>query len=466
MSHNYSSEIYRLLKLNKDLENPGNNARQPNDNLPQSTDFFDLPTKDLPDFKDSPAPENISPQNADPYEAEITLADRLVMGIIGEAQPGGNAEKFVSANPSAHIPAIESFEIPGAHVSQGLEDDSEFVSREVEVSEDQMLLFEVLKHKEKKPQKSGSWLKKVRGLFVYPVIFVVAFAFFYVLLNFSSLVKQVSARFVKPQDEQILKQDLKPYYTWMEGYFFAVQNRDLLGPNNDIDKDGLTNADEYVMRTNPLIADSDNDGISDGLEIINGANPWGVGAMTEQQKKLSEQLDMIKINNRISYNAAAIVEQSQKPAAKVDYDLNRQGTISIPKLSLQAPITWSKDPSDFDTDLTKGVVHYPGTALPGEIGTMYISGHSSDYLWKHHDFKRIFAGLNGLSAGDDIFVDIYGMDGKTYTFRYRVTEKNIFKPDDQAQFIDGPTAKLNLSTCWPIGTQRDRFVVSSELVPL
>lgn len=33
------------------------------------------------------------------------------------------------------------------------------------------------------------------------------------------------------------------------------------------------------------------------------------------------------------------------------------------------------------------------------------------------------------------------------------------------QFIDNSGAKLiNLSTCWPIGTQKDRIVVSAILV--
>ncbi|MBI4363399.1 MAG: sortase [Candidatus Doudnabacteria bacterium] len=305
------------------------------------------------------------------------------------------------------------------------------------------------------------------GILVYPAIFLAAFVFFYALLNFSSLTAQVSGWFSKPQDEQILGDDLSAYYNWIGGYYFSVGDFTLLEPNNDIDYDGLTNMDEFTIKTNPTLADSDSDSFSDGIEIINGYNPWGAGRMTEVQSKLASSLDLIKVNNRISYNALAVNGSSQVLGVQtVSFDGTKSGVLSIPKLSLRVPIIWSKNPSDFDGDLTRGVIHYPGTAMPGEQGTVYISGHSSDYLWKNHPFRQVFAKINALNAGDDIFVDVFDLSGNVHNFRYKVVSENIYKPDDQAQFIDNSRARLNLSTCWPIGTQKDRYVVSAELMPL
>lgn len=306
-----------------------------------------------------------------------------------------------------------------------------------------------------------------KELIIYPAIFLAAFIFFFSVLNFSSLSAQVSGWFAKPQEEQILGEDLSEYYKWIGGYFFSVGDTALLGPNNDLDKDGLTNIDEWTIRTNPTIADSDSDGFSDGIEVINSYNPWGAGRMTERQKKLAEGLDLIRVNNRISYNASAVLTQPQVLAAQiVNYDLERSGTLSVPKLNLQVPVIWSKDPSDFDDDLKKGVIHYPGTAMPGEKGIVYISGHSSDYIWKRNQFGQVFAKLNALDAGDDIFLDLYDTNGKVYNFRYKVSGKGIYKPDDQTQFIDSSVQKLNLSTCWPIGTSKDRLVVSAVATDL
>ena len=303
------------------------------------------------------------------------------------------------------------------------------------------------------------------NLIFYPLIFVLAFAFFYSVLNFSSLVSQVQAWFVKPEEEQVLGENLQEYYKWIGGYYFFVGSLELLEPAGDIDKDGLSNMDEFAMRTNPTVFDSDSDGFSDGIELINSTNPWGEGSMSNKQKKLAEGIDLIRVNNRISYNVAASKPEDLRVLGeqKINFDVNTPGKLSVPKLGLQVPIIWTQDPVNFDQDLTKGVVHYPGTVMPGEKGTVYISGHSSDYIWKNHPYRYVFSKLNSLQPGDDIFVDLYGVDGKLYNFRYKVVSENVYRPDDQTQFIDNSGSKLNLSTCWPIGTQKDRYVVSAVL---
>lgn len=304
---------------------------------------------------------------------------------------------------------------------------------------------------------------KYYGWIIYPLVFIVSFLFFYLAMNLPSLAAQVQGfASNSSQDEQLLQDRLPAYQSWINGYFFSVADKSLLSATSDIDKDGLSNMDEFIVKTNPTIADSDADGISDGIEVINRSNPWGSGKMSKKQQELHAQLDLITVNNRVSYYAAA-----NAVAAMVNsedkFDLSKPGRLSIPKLKLQVPLIFSETPDDFEADLQKGVIHYPGTALPGENGTVYISGHSSDYLWKKHPYKQVFAKINFLEPGDDIFVDVYGNDGKLYNFQYKVTSEKVYHPEDQTQFIDSTGAKLNLSTCWPIGTQKDRYIVSAEL---
>jgi len=43
--------------------------------------------------------------------------------------------------------------------------------------------------------------------------------------------------------------------------------------NLDPDGDGLTNLQEYQHKTNPIVADTDDDGLSDGLEVMASTNP-------------------------------------------------------------------------------------------------------------------------------------------------------------------------------------------------
>jgi LPXTG-site transpeptidase (sortase) family protein len=306
-----------------------------------------------------------------------------------------------------------------------------------------------------------------RGLLIYPLIFLLAFAFFFIVLNFSSVWSQIEGWFSKPQAETILGVDSAAYYKWISNYFYAVGDSKLLEPANDLDKDGLSNQDEFIMRTNPIVADSDGDGFTDGIEVINTANPWGSGQMTKSQKQLAEKLNLILINNRLSYNVSQ--NHGVIAGSKIsNYDLEKPGRLSIPRLKLQVPLVWSKDQADFDNDLTKGVIHYPGTAYPGEPGVIYVSGHSSDYIWKKDPMHDVFSKLNYLAPGDDVYIDVYGKDGKVYNFRYQVSGSNTYKPDDQGQFVDNNAnvSKLNLSTCWPIGTQRDRLVVTAVQVAL
>lgn len=316
-----------------------------------------------------------------------------------------------------------------------------------------------------KPVTQAGSAKSWTSYLVYPLVFICAFGFFYIILNFSALLLQVQSWFAKDEQEAILEEDLTAYNNWINGYFFAIGDREKLEANNDVDNDGLTNLDEFKVKTNPTDPDSDSDGVSDGIEFINGTNPWGTGAMSKKQKALAEEIDLIKVNNRISMNAA-VTSSNILGQDTENFDTTKPGRLSIPKLQIQVPIIWTQDPNEFDTDLTRGSVHYPGTALPGETGMVYISGHSSDYFWKNHPYKQIFAKINSLEPGDDIFVDVYGVDGKIYNYRYKVTEENIYAPDDQRQFLDNTGAKLNLSTCWPIGTQKDRYVVTSVLEPL
>jgi LPXTG-site transpeptidase (sortase) family protein len=303
-----------------------------------------------------------------------------------------------------------------------------------------------------------------KSLIIYPVIFLMAFIFFYIVLNFSAIWTQVGGWFDKTQDEQILGQELDEYYKWIGNYFYAVGDKKLLEPTGDIDKDGLTNHDEYIVKSNPIVADSDSDGFSDGIEVINSMNLWGSGNMPKNQKALAEKLDMILINNRISGNVAQNQQGSVAGDFTSNYDLERAGRLSIPRLNLQVPLIWSKDPENFDHDLTLGVIHYPGTAMPGQNGIIYVSGHSSDYIWKKNPMANVFTKLNYLKPGDEVFVDVYGKDGKVYNYRYKVTTSKVYTADDQAQFIDNSnTSKLNLSTCWPIGTSKDRLVVTAEI---
>jgi sortase A len=110
-------------------------------------------------------------------------------------------------------------------------------------------------------------------------------------------------------------------------------------------------------------------------------------------------------------------------------------------------------------DLKKGPGHYPGTALPGAVGNMVISGHRTTY---GAPFNRI----DELHAGDAIVIET-----RDTWFTYIVTSQQVVAPTavEVTYPVPGqrgaiPTKKLlTLTTCNPKYSARQRLIVHAQL---
>jgi sortase A len=149
--------------------------------------------------------------------------------------------------------------------------------------------------------------------------------------------------------------------------------------------------------------------------------------------------------------------------SSVKVNTDHDAMISIPSLNINVPLVWTKNTKDFDNDLKRGVVHYPGTAMPGKIGTSYISGHSSNYAWVKSDYNKIFENLDDLKDGEKFTVTVTTSEGKKTKLTYVVKRRGEYAPNDQAQFANTSQSLVALSTCWPPGTTAKRLVVFGEL---
>ena len=130
-------------------------------------------------------------------------------------------------------------------------------------------------------------------------------------------------------------------------------------------------------------------------------------------------------------------------------------TLSIPKLKIQdATVTIAGD--DLDTSL----VHYGGTALPGDYGNTVIFGHSTlPQFYNPKNYKTIFSFLPSLKDGDEIDI---AYDGISY--KYVVYDMNVSEPSDLsalAQRFDD--SYVTLITCVPPGTWWQRLHVFAKL---
>lgn len=148
-----------------------------------------------------------------------------------------------------------------------------------------------------------------------------------------------------------------------------------------------------------------------------------------------------------------------------------ENRIIIPRLGLNIPLVtpsyssllkedWEGVEEDIQDALMHGVVHYPGTARPGQAGNFFVTGHSSYYPWAPGAYKTVFARLHEVTVGDEYWV-YYGGD----KHRYVVMGKKEVKPSD-VTVLDQPTHKrtATLMTCTPVGTTLRRLILTAQEV--
>lgn len=139
--------------------------------------------------------------------------------------------------------------------------------------------------------------------------------------------------------------------------------------------------------------------------------------------------------------------------------------IIIPKINVEIPVVYDEptiDEAAIQRALESGVVHYPTTSNPGEIGNGVVFGHSANNILNKGKYKFAFVLLKRLETGDTFYVQ---KDGKRYV--YRVFDKKIVPPTEVSvlypSFPDKP-ATFTLITCDPPGTSLNRLVVTAEQI--
>lgn len=120
------------------------------------------------------------------------------------------------------------------------------------------------------------------------------------------------------------------------------------------------------------------------------------------------------------------------------------GTIEIPAIKLKQTILQGIRLSTFD----KGVGHWPGTALPGNVGNVVLGGHRTSGI-------RPFRNLDQLKKGDEILVTT-----DQGTFVYVVDGQTVVDPVDGMWILTQTSkATMTLFACHPPGSVRQRIIV-------
>jgi LPXTG-site transpeptidase (sortase) family protein len=139
-------------------------------------------------------------------------------------------------------------------------------------------------------------------------------------------------------------------------------------------------------------------------------------------------------------------------------DTNVQQVV-IPKINVQIPVDYavsSTNENVIENDLQGGIIHYPQTAVPGQLGNAAFFGHSSNNIFNAGKYKFAFVLLHTLVKGDTFYL--------TYNhtiYIYQVISTHVVSPSDIG--VLGPVADqpatATLITCDPPGTSINRLIV-------
>jgi sortase A len=105
------------------------------------------------------------------------------------------------------------------------------------------------------------------------------------------------------------------------------------------------------------------------------------------------------------------------------------------------------------TAIDRGPSHWPGTALPGQLGNVVVAGHRVTHSQPFHDLDR-------LAPGDPLVFTMN--DGTTWT--YELTGTEIVTPDAMHIVDQSPDHTATLFACHPKGSAAQRIVAHFRLV--
>ena len=171
----------------------------------------------------------------------------------------------------------------------------------------------------------------------------------------------------------------------------------------------------------------------------------------------AEPIPENKTNHTAKTNDVVIKETVTKP----QMDSIEDGHLYIKTINVNAPIIWNVPNNQKSTSegLQNGLIHIENTAFPGQVGNVFITGHSSNYPWAKGQYNNIFALLDKLTVGDKIQLKYQNQD-----FLYKVKEVKVVQPTDTSVLQPTADSVLTLMTCTPVGTSLRRLIVISDQV--
>ena len=196
------------------------------------------------------------------------------------------------------------------------------------------------------------------------------------------------------------------------------------------------------MNKRPIIVALSLGALLSGIGCLSWA-AYGIWSQSDQQLEAAPAVRTASVEPSVAPGPAAVVSYPVRPMKGEGI-----GTLKIPALNRTLPVIEGTDAKQ----LAKGVGHYAGSVLPGEVDNCILSGHRD----------TVFRRLNEVKIGDPLVVQT-----SAGTFTYTVRSTRIVHANDETVIMPTDHAVLTLTTCYPfnyIGSAPDRYVISADLV--
>lgn len=147
------------------------------------------------------------------------------------------------------------------------------------------------------------------------------------------------------------------------------------------------------------------------------------------------------------------------PAKPADLNFS----VIIPKIEVNAPVVPNVSVSvekEYMLALRSGVAHAQETALPGEVGNIFLFAHSSLNFWQLGPYATVFNMLKKLEKNDVVILYYKGN-----AYEYLVYEMDVVPGWDTSPFdAEYDRSVVTLITCDPPGTTLNRRVIKAKLI--
>lgn len=159
-------------------------------------------------------------------------------------------------------------------------------------------------------------------------------------------------------------------------------------------------------------------------------------------------VQLIEESDGFSYFSTDLKPQGPRP---------NEYRLTIPKLKIEKAKV-KVDSTRFDNSLS----HFPGSAIPGDVGNSFVTGHSVlSQFADPENYRSIFTELPNLEIGDEVIVEV-----EDKKFQFIVQYAKVVNPRDVSVLspISSSGRNLTLMTCVPPGTNTKRLVVITSLI--